>query len=776
MPSPKVRVALIEKPRTGEKTYRPSGVPFKDLTPSGPLNTTPSPHATSVAKILTSGPATGLVDLLVIHAQAYMGYVRNADIGELNSGRTFPPNPALWDVANLSYGYVDPTLTAEILAKFDRQVITGNVFATVCPANAGQGWSTYYWKRVYQSVMGASKAALRVGSSVSPMDLIDSVTPDVYLPVYWTSYAAPTAAQTGIAMISWLKEKGLAYRAQDLKEICINAAKANVKNGLPTLDHQQAFNSMINFYAPPVVVPAPAPDVPPPPSDPTPPASLETPFTWQMERVDLFGSNAVYQGIAVDGDTLHAVSGNGEVTYRRSKDAGKTWEAPVNLGKGCVYLEQPIYVLGKTVVISVIYDVQTIADNIGPRPVGNIAIKYSQNGGDTWAESMADASALAFRQSVAFLDGIFACWMDLRRADRIWDLYCYRRGESVRLVEGKGKMGAQRPAIAVVGSTIHLAWMDGRADLSPVAIEGGFVIPGSTEIYYKRSENGGVTWSPEVKISSHKGYAGRPMIAVQKQTVVVTFDAGTPEGMEVGFVVSNDGGQKWTETGFLSQAMRDSTHSYLAACGDMFACVWMDFRNGKAQVWGRFSKDGTLWSPEERVTSTETGAPICAIDSTAKTVHLLYSSPADGYRSYYQRALRNASAPAPVPPPVVTPPVVVVPPVVVPPPIVSPASLDSVCQGMAAAVGVQWSKEWGFNAVPLEKVAALFKAVIASGLAVNMGEIRTYTGMPESVSGRCVLCATAAGCNFDRGWLTFSELTPPKIVRLFHELRACELV
>jgi Neuraminidase (sialidase) len=77
------------------------------------------------------------------------------------------------------------------------------------------------------------------------------------------------------------------------------------------------------------------------------------------------------------------------------------------------------------------------------------------------------------------------------------------------------------PRIAVNGSNIYLAWYDR--------------IPGNYEIFFKRSIDGGATWTANRRLSSTAGMSYVPGIAVDGSNVYVVWYDDTPGNFELYF-------------------------------------------------------------------------------------------------------------------------------------------------------------------------------------------------------------------------------------------------
>lgn len=354
--------------------------------------------------------------------------------------------------------------------------------------------------------------------------------------------------------------------------------------------------------------------------------------------------------LAGSGTTLHFASGNGTVVYRRSTNEGTTWSGNVVLGSGSLYLEDPLIADGSNVYVAYVRDVRSVSDWLGPRPLGNIYLRVSRDNGLTWGpERQITASQSMLRLSFA-ANGqqVYATWMDYRFG--VWDVY-FRRSldggttwlPEVRLVAGTNETGAGRPQIACAGSTVHIAWMDGRDGKPPVLIENLTIpMPQSTEIYYKSSPDEGATWGADVRLTSHPtDYSGRPDIAgTPEGTILVSYDHALNGGKLEEFVVrSTNSGAAWQAMQQMSFAANDSTHSYLITSNALVHLAWSDERASRIGVYYRQSSDrGGNWSLEEFVGSA-VGKTAPFIAATSNYVHATWAG------HYRRRALSTQPGP-----------------------------------------------------------------------------------------------------------------------------------
>ena len=391
----------------------------------------------------------------------------------------------------------------------------------------------------------------------------------------------------------------------------------------------------------PTPVPTPVP-TPIPTSTPTPTPSGNT--LWGTDRQLSAASGDVwYNGIAANGNSVHMVRGDGTVYYRRSLDEGATWSQETVIGSGTAFLDNPITVEGTNVYVIYVKVTRQVTDFVGPRPVGDVYFRRSQDNGATWdPEIQLSNGQAAFRIGItASQSKLHVAWMDYRSLNT-WDIYYNRSTDGastwngeVKLVSGTNAVGAERPAIAAVGSNVHLTWMDARNNRNACTIEGGFLLKICTDVYYKRSTDGGVSWGSDSRLSNGTTYGGRPGISASGSAVAISYDNNFEgHGVQQFFTGSTNNGASWSQPIRLSLSPT-ATHSSIHISGPSIHLGWNQETSAGGRIHYRRSNDlGATWQSEQTLSSGN-GPPM--LTSSSNFVHILFADYRTGSRQLFYR-------------------------------------------------------------------------------------------------------------------------------------------
>jgi hypothetical protein len=346
------------------------------------------------------------------------------------------------------------------------------------------------------------------------------------------------------------------------------------------------------------------------------------------------GASAVPQ-IAVDSiPIIHLVwpdytPGNPEIFYRRSKDKGSTWTTKQRLtwtSEGALYAvitadsSGPIYMVWGS----------------APSDNSDLYFKTSTDAGGTWSsgQRFTWTSGYSYAPAIAVdsPDGLQVVWQDDTPGNS--EIYTKKTSDAgatwstnQRLTWNSGDSRLPDIAVDSLGH-IHVVWYDDT--------------PGNDEIYYKRSTDGGATWSTSRNLSLAVGACREPAVAIDPSgDIHLVWHSVTPGDWEIYYKRSTDGGATWSANQRITWS---PGHSYAPSISSDTSgnlhIVWYDDKPGNYEVYYITSMDGgETWSASQRLcwTSGRSEYPIIAADASGN-LHVFWDDDTPGnYEIYYKK-------------------------------------------------------------------------------------------------------------------------------------------
>lgn len=356
---------------------------------------------------------------------------------------------------------------------------------------------------------------------------------------------------------------------------------------------------------------------------------MDTRLTYANETSTPGVSNT--RSIAAHHDSIYIVwtdvrDGNAEIYFKRSLDAGASWEADVRLTDDAAFSALPSILVHGTIVHVAWYDTRAGMNNF------EIYYKRSTNAGVTWGPDtrLTYDPDISWYQSLALTgSNLHVVWRETR--DGNYDIF-YKRssdqgitwGADTNLTQAPGS--SETPCITSCGNMLHVLWFDNR--------DGG-----AYEIYYKRSTNQGVTWEPDIRLTYDAGVSFGPCAVAKDSMVHVVFQDSRYGNWELFYICSTDYGVTWSSEVRLTDATETSEAPSVAVSALNIHIAWWDNRDGNYEIYYKTSTDlGLTWQPDDRLTNDGSWSQDPHIAAADSMLHVIWKDGRAGNDEiYYKR-------------------------------------------------------------------------------------------------------------------------------------------
>ncbi len=187
-------------------------------------------------------------------------------------------------------------------------------------------------------------------------------------------------------------------------------------------------------------------------------------------------------------------------------------------------------------------------------------------------------------------------------------------------------------AIAVSGSNVYIVWYDSR--------------DGNRELYYSLSNDNGDTWSADTRLTNNPGESWHPSVTVSGSVVQIVWHDDTPGNNEIFYKRSNDGGNTWTADMQLSNTSGSSNMPGIAVSGSNVHVCWYDSTAGNWEIYYKRSTDGgSSWGADTRLTNNTASSLYPSIAVSGSNVHIAWTDNRNGPLSIlYKRSTNGGTS------------------------------------------------------------------------------------------------------------------------------------
>ena len=183
--------------------------------------------------------------------------------------------------------------------------------------------------------------------------------------------------------------------------------------------------------------------------------------------------------------------------------------------------------------------------------------------------------------------------------------------------------------IASSGSVVHVVWFDLR--------DGG-----NSEIYYKRSTDAGESWGADTRLTNNADMSRFPSVAVSGSVVHVVWEDTRDWYTQIYYKRSTDGGISWGTDIRLTNINATSAEACVKVFGSVVHVVWTDDRDGNYEIYYKRSTDGGVsWDADTRLTDNIAQSWSPSVTVSGSLVHVVWTDrrDRDGYPEvYYKRS------------------------------------------------------------------------------------------------------------------------------------------
>ena len=211
----------------------------------------------------------------------------------------------------------------------------------------------------------------------------------------------------------------------------------------------------------------------------------------------------------------------------------------------------------------------------------------------------------------------------------------------------------QSSYVQTTWTTKRLTWTPGESKYPAIAIDSNdnlYVVlddrtPGNQEIFFKKSTDGGVNWPEAERLTWSSGNSFFSKIVVDSSDRIhVVWNDNSPGNSEIYYKRSTNGGDTWVASSRLTWNSGDSWDPSLALdSSNRIHLAWLDKTPGNNEIYHKRSTDGGMnWGNAKRLTwnSGSSNSP-AIIAGLVNTIHVVwYDFTPGNYEIFYKKGIQ----------------------------------------------------------------------------------------------------------------------------------------
>ena len=298
-------------------------------------------------------------------------------------------------------------------------------------------------------------------------------------------------------------------------------------------------------------------------------------------RLTIASNDSWNPSVSVSAQVVHVVwmdrrDGNYEIYYKRSTDEGVSWGADTRLTNNSAISGSPSVSVSGQILHVVWHDSRD--------GVNEIYYKRSTDGGVSWGADtrLTNNPGNSIWPSISVSGQVVhVVWMD--RLGATHEIHYIRSTDGGTSWETDTQLtndpaNSVYPSVSLSGSVVHIVWQEDR--------------DGNYEIYYKRSTDGGVNWGVDIRLTNAPDDSQNPSVSVSGQVVHVVWNDLRDVNSEIYYKRSTDGGISWEADMRLTNDPAASSGCFVSVSGVVLHVVWQDYRDENYEIYYKRNPTG----------------------------------------------------------------------------------------------------------------------------------------------------------------------------------------